>query len=128
MAVYNSILSAMKFDAGFDIDLGSFAECEEKFQNIVALFTDDGLRKLMTYRIKLPVQEIKEWVLTATASESSLSGSISGQQIVVSPTVLNDVFGFANGDEDFAMSDEEFTSILTEMGFSGSNPNKILKK
>ncbi|KAK8944604.1 hypothetical protein KSP39_PZI007920 [Platanthera zijinensis] len=90
MVIQASILSAMKFDAGFDVDFEPFSHCDQIFQDILLLCEDQGLRKIMNQRIKLPLTEIKKCVYTLTTpDDSSIVGTISGQHFLLTPAIIS---------------------------------------
>ena len=129
MAISQVALAAMKFDAGFDIDIESFAHCDQAFRDIINLFEEQKLKKLMATRIKLPVMEIKEWVYTAkSVEESVISGQISGNEVNLSPQILSEVFELANGECGLEINENEFAAALIKMGCNVENPSKLLKK
>ncbi|KAK8934371.1 hypothetical protein KSP39_PZI014334 [Platanthera zijinensis] len=82
MAISQATISVMKFDAGFDIDMESFSNSDQVFQDILKFFEGSNLQYFMITRIKLPVLEIKEWMHTTTLQDTPvLIGSIFGNQV-----------------------------------------------
>ncbi|KAK8949570.1 hypothetical protein KSP39_PZI005750 [Platanthera zijinensis] len=129
MAASVAILAAMKFDTGFDIDMDSFEGSDQIFKDILELFKEQQLMTIMTTRMKLAADEIKEWVYTVhNLDQNTMVGSISGTQVSRTPALLTEVFQLSTGHDTVELSREEFSTMLDRMRHSAANPNKLLKK
>ncbi|KAK8933303.1 hypothetical protein KSP39_PZI015672 [Platanthera zijinensis] len=81
MAESSAAIAKMKFDTGFDIDINSFDGSDQRFKDILNLFREQQLTPIMTTRMKIASEEIKEWCFTATdETENSVVGTIKGTQ------------------------------------------------
>ncbi|KAK8939176.1 hypothetical protein KSP39_PZI011715 [Platanthera zijinensis] len=129
MASTVAALSKMKFDTGFDIDITSFDGSDQCFKDILNLFRDQQLLEIMTTRMKIASDEIKEWCYSATdENENSVIGFIRGTQVQLSPALLTEVFHLSSGEDSIELSGEDYDSMLDRMGHNAVNPNKLLKK
>ncbi|KAK8931468.1 Vacuolar-sorting receptor 6 [Platanthera zijinensis] len=116
MAGSSAAISKMKFDTGFDIDMNSFDGSDQRFKDILNLYREQQLSQIMTTRMKIASEEIKEWCFTATdENENSVIGSIKGTQVPFSPALLTEVFLLSSGDDSIDLSGEEYSSMLDRM-------------
>ncbi|KAK8934099.1 Methylthioribose kinase [Platanthera zijinensis] len=129
MAESSAAIAKMKFDTGFDIDINSFDGSDQRFKDILKLFREQQLTPIMTTRMKIASEEIKEWCYTATdETENSVVGTIKGTQVLLSPALLTEVFQLSTGEDSIELSGEEYDSMLDRMGHNAVNPHKLLKK
>ncbi|KAK8936852.1 hypothetical protein KSP39_PZI012530 [Platanthera zijinensis] len=129
MAITANSLTSMKFDTGFDIDFDLFRHSDQIFIDILQLCEDQHLKKFITSRIKLPATDIKEWVFTLTSPDAdTITGTISGTLVTLNPGVLSEIFGLINVEDDIELDGSEYDNMLSKMGHSAGNPNKLLKK
>ncbi|KAK8935348.1 hypothetical protein KSP39_PZI014013 [Platanthera zijinensis] len=81
----------------------------------------------MSSRIKLNIPEIKEWAFTSSSTDDSMTGTISGEEVILTPAVVTDIFGLINGEEDYEQDTQEFGRMLVELGHAEGIPMKLLK-
>ncbi|KAK8954078.1 hypothetical protein KSP39_PZI002579 [Platanthera zijinensis] len=109
------------------IDFDSFSACDADILEMLQLCKDQEMKKLMSTRIKINVPEIKEWVYTSSSNEESMTGTIGGEEVILTPAVLTEIFGLINGQEEYDQDTQEYSRMLLELGHAESIPFKLLK-